>query len=489
MKFDLVVFDSTSAGIIAAIAAAERGLHVAIVTEDAHVGAMQTSGLGWTNAGQRAIVSGLTREFHNRVLQYYVDKYGKDAKQVEVCSDGFHWEPHVGLAIFNDWLDEKGVRVMRNTRIRSVEKNGRSLTALVIDDDHRIEAKAFIDASYEGDLLAMAGCDFHVGRESSATYTESLAGVRWPESEKGMGDAKLQPFDYRFCLTNNPNNRVAFTQPPGYDPARYKWHGAKFRDNPPERLHAALPLNPMPNQKTDSRTGEWVGGSYDWPSASPDQRQKIAIDHLHYSEGYIWFLLTEGVLPSNLRDELATWGYAADEFLDNNHRPYHVYVREARRLVGDYVMTQPDVLDDRHKKDGVAIGSFYLDVHPVQFVDDPQGEGPNSHAGLCPEGSVGKINIRPYEIPYRTLLPKESQATNLLAPVALSASHVAFSTIRMEPVWSMLGQAAGVAASLAIENGSAVQQVETGRLRALLIAQGQFIDAHDFPDLWPNWGK
>jgi hypothetical protein len=480
LEIDLLVYDSTPAGIIAAIAAARAGMRVVLLSEDRNVGGMQTSGLGNTNAGQRATVGGLTREFHERVHRYYVEQYGADSPQVRVCQDGFRFEPHVALAVYNAWLAESGVRCLMQEAAVAVRKSAARLLSVETDRGREIRARTFIDASYEGDLLKLAGCSYRVGREGSGEYGESLAGVRFPPEAEGQPDKKIQPFDYRLCLTDVAANRVSFQQPPDYDPVLFAWHAAQLRHKPPRTLRELLPLNPMPSGKTDSRTGEWIGASWDYPEASSAQRLLIAARHRQYAQAYLWFLLTDEAVPGHLRRELSGWGYAQDEFADNGHWPDHIYVRQARRLVGDYVMTQSDVTEHRFKPDGVALGSYYLDVHPVQLVPDEGAVG-----GLRAEGGLGKLRVQPYEIPYRSLLPQRTEAENLLVPVCLSASHVAYSTIRMEPVYMMLGHACGTAAALAQENSTPLHGLSTATLRERLRADGQIFDARPFTQVWP----
>lgn len=242
-----------------------------------------------------------------------------------------------------------------------------------------------------------------------------------------------------------------------------------------------LPLNPIPNRKTDSRTGEWIGGSWAYPEASHEQRAVIAQEHRDYSQGYLWFLLTDESVPLPVRQELARWGYAKDEFIDNGNFPYHIYVREARRLVGDYVMTQKDVQDEafRFKPDSVALGSYRLDVHQVQYIHTPNG--------IVPEGDIGHgIHVKPYEIPYRVLLPKRTEADNLLVPVCVSASHIALSTLRMEPVYMMLGHTSGIAAAMCIDRKVSTQDLPVKELQSRLVEQKQIISAKPFVEVVKN---
>jgi hypothetical protein len=475
--YDVLVWDSTPAGIMAAIAAAGERRHVALVTEDKHVGGMQTSGLGNTNAGQRETIGGMARDFHRRVHGYYVRKYGAGSEQVKVSKDGFFFEPHVAEEVFLDWLREAGVECLTEQRLAAVEKQDDCIVSIRTHAGRTLRAAVFIDAGYEGDLLKMAGCSYALGRESSAEYGESLAGVRFPPSRLGQADRKLQAFDYRLCLTDDNANRVPFRRPDTYRASNYAWMAARIRHGPPGRLQSLLPFNPVPNRKTDSRTGEWVGASWDYAEAGAEERRRIEQAHRDYSAGYLWFLLTDEAVPEPFRAELSRWGLAKDEFRDNGHWPYHIYVREARRLRGDFVMTQQDI-ERRYQSDSIGLGSFFLDVHPVEIVV----------AGdmIVAEGNLGNPPVKPYEIPYRALLPKRREARNLLAPVCLSASHVAFSSIRMEPVWSMLGQAAGVAASQSLESGGSAHAVQASRLQARLLEQGAILSARPFDQFWPQ---
>lgn len=481
LRADLVVFDSTPAGITAAIAASRAGRSALIVSEWNHVGGMQTSGLGNTNAGQRATVGGLAREFHERVLRWYRDRHGADSAQVGACEDGFRFEPHAALEVYRDWLAEAGVRCLDGEAVAGVRMAGKRIAAIRTEGGREIEGTVFVDASYEGDLLAMAGCSFRVGREGADEHGESLAGLRLPPEHAGQADDKIQPNDYRLCLTDVAANRVPFREPSGYDRAAYGFLAARMAAEGSADLREFVPLNLVPNRKTDSRTAEWVGQSWTYPTADRAERRRLDAAHRAYAEGWLWFLLTDMAVPASIRAELSRWGYARDEFVDNGHWPYRLYVRQGRRLVGDFVMTQRDVTSDRFKPDGVAIGSYFLDVHPVQFLTAADQPG-----GLVPEGSLGKQPLRPYEIPYRALLPRRTEVENLLVPVGMSASHVAYSTLRMEPVYMMLGHACGCAAVLAMDKSLALHDVPQAALRGVLAAQGQVLDARPFTETWPR---
>jgi hypothetical protein len=476
VEADLIIWDSTPAGLTAAVAAARAGLSVIIVTEDKHLGGLQTSGLGNTNAGQVATIGGIAREFHARILKHYVDKYGHKSPQARAALNGYRHEPHIAEEIWEIWLREMGVQIAREEVIRSVEKTGAKITALRTASDRTFRGKVFIDASYEGDLLALARCSFHLGRESRKQYGESLAGATYPPERAGEGDHKLQPFDYRCCLTNMPENRVPFTKPPDYNPANYGWLASKIKPTA-KSLSAALPLNPLPNSKTDSRTAESPGHSWDYIEADRPRRAEIERAHRTHSAGYLWFLLGDPSVPQPVREEMARWGLAKDEFTDNGNWPWHIYVREGRRLVGEFVMTERDCVADRFKPDSVGVCSWYLDVHPVELI-----KVDGKYIG---DGEIHQ-NIQPFDIPWRSLLPKAAEAENLLVPVSLSSSHVAFSSIRVEPVWMILGESCGVGAAMSLATGKSLHQVPVDPLREKLKEHGQVVDAKAFNDFWPS---
>ncbi len=476
-RVDVLVYDSTSSGLIAAITAARRGLRVLVITEDKHLGGMQTAGLGNTNTGEPATLSGYTREFHDRILAWYRQRYGADSRQVTACRDGWFFEPHVAEAVFEAWIAEHDIEIWRQVRLVAVDKERNRLVGIRLADGRHVMARAFIDASYEGDLAHLAHCTTRIGREAVTEYREKHAGIRAPAAELGLSDHLTQAYDYRLCLTQS-EDRLPFERPEGYDADLYEDWRAHFRRRQPTTLARALPLNMMPNGKTDSRSGEWVGGCTHYPAASFIERQAIAAAHKRYTQGWIWFLLTDPVIPTHVQDELRTWGHAADEFVDNDNWPYHLYVREARRLVGDWVMTEHHIFE-REQPDAIGIGSFYLDVHAVRTIigEDGQPEW---------EGSLNCVPVKPYAIPYRVSLPRQDEADNLWTTFTLSASHVAFSTLRMEPYFTQIGQAAGNAAALAIDSGCPAAKISIGELQKLLSEQGQRHDPMLFPNYWPS---
>ncbi len=501
---DVVVYGGTASGVIAAVAVARGGKSVLLLEPGRHVGGMVAGGLGATDAGNRAAIGGYAREFFERVRAHYVKKYGADSRQVKDCSGGFLFEPHVATAVFQALLKEAKAQVLFGQRLESVVKEGRRLTALKTARGDTFRARAFIDASYEGDLLAAAGVKYHVGREGRAVYDESLAGVQrfspahqWPVrisgldgkqrlpfvqpgalGKPGQGDHKVQAYNFRLCLTRRADNRRAFPRPPGYDPSRYELLARYLRARPGLTVAQLMNPVPLPNGKTDTNNNgpfstDHIGASWDYPDADHARRQRILRDHVLYTQGFLYFLANDRRVPEALRKEMSTWGLARDEFSDNDNWPTQLYVREARRMLGAHVMIQADIMEKRRKDDSVGLGSYTTDSHHVQRLlrDD---------SSVLNEGDF-QVPVSPYAIPYRSLTPRAEQCDNLLVSVCVSASHVAYGTIRMEPVYMILGQACGVAAVLAVDDRVPVQKVSTDRLARRLLAQKAILS----PDVVP----
>jgi len=409
----------------------------------------------------------------------------------------------VDEAIFRRWLKEAGVEVVLRKRIREhsgVEIRDHRILSLTTADGKRWSAKQFADCSYQGDLMAQAGITYTVGRESTRQFGEDLAGVRastpahqftWPISAydnqhrllpeigpgplglAGSADRLVQAYNFRLILTNNPTNRLPFSQPPGYDPARFallRLYLAEFlvhRGRIPV-LHDFFNPVLIPNHKADFNNNgpistDYIGHSWHYPDGSFVEKQQIAADHLVYTQAFVYFLSQDPSVPPSLRDEINQWGLPRDEFMDTGHWPNQLYIREGRRMVGVYVMHQADLQTERTKPDSIGMGSYNSDSHNVERVALADGTVTN-------EGDV-QVPVKPYEIPYRVLLPLESQMQNLLVPVCLSASHIAYSSVRMEPQYMILGQAAGIAAALAIRGNITVQQVSVEELQRDLLAQ------------------
>jgi hypothetical protein len=517
IKAEVVVYGATAGGVVAAVAAAREGKQVLLIEPGRHVGGMVSGGLGATDAGNRATIGGYAREFFDRVRAYYVHKYGPKSPQVRDCSDGFHFEPHVAEHIFKEMLAQAKVRVLfgrtlikvtfRRVQQANLESKAIQSLSLVPTDlavrstkgklpeaDLTIFGSVWIDASYEGDLMARAGVRYTVGREGREKYQESLAGVQkhspahqWPVAvsvfgpggkllpfvqpgpagEPGAGDKKVQAYNFRLCLTRRPELRLPFPRPPHYDPKRYELLARYLAKRPGLKVGQLMNPVPMPNGKTDTNNNgpfstDYIGANWDYPEADYPTRARIWQDHVEYTQGFLYLLANDPCVPAALHQEMGQWGLAKGEFSDTGGWPHQLYVRESRRMLGVYVMTQADIMTARAKPDSVGLGSYNADSHHVQRVPDAEGAALN-------EGDF-QVPVKPYAIPYRSLLPKAEECANLLVPVCLSASHVAYGSIRMEPVYMILGQAAGVAASLAVERSS-VQEVPVGRLQERLRAQ------------------
>ena len=417
------------------------------------------------------------------------------------------FEPHVAEEILKSMLKEAKVPVQYGQRLASVQKRGLRITEIIMEDGGIFRAQMFIDATYEGDLMARAGVSYHVGREANSKYGETLNGVRAqtpshqftvavdpyiipgnPASgllpfiqsgsldEPGAGDKKVQTYNYRLCFTTNPVNRMAVAAPPGYDPARYELLARYL-----EALLAAGKKpqlkefwNPiwMPNGKTDINNNggfstDFIGMSYDYPEGDYATRERIRKEHENYIRGFLVFMATSPRVPEHLRKEMQQWGPAKDEFQDTEGWPNQIYVREARRMVSDYVMTEHNCRGGIKATDPVGLGAYNMDSHNAQRIVR-NGRVEN-------EGDV-QVGVKPYPISYRSLIPKASECENLFVPVCLAASHIAYGSIRMEPVFMILGQSAATAAHLAIQDRVAVQKIDYGKLRARLLADKQVLE-------------
>jgi hypothetical protein len=493
-KADVVVYGGTASGVIAAVAVAREGKTVLLLEPGKHVGGMVSGGLGATDTGNRAAIGGYSREFFNRVRDYYIRKYGAKSEQVRDCSDGFRFEPHVAEYIFQEMLQEAKVEVLFNQRFEKITQAGRRILSIRTHAGDEFKADVWIDASYEGDLMAF-NVSYTVGREGKDQYKESLAGVqahsaahqfsvkvsplddngkllplvqKEPAGKAGAGDKKVQAYNFRLCMTDRKDLRLPFPKPANYDPKRYELLARYLAKKP--GLKVGQLMNPVrvPNGKTDTNNNgpistDHIGANWNYPDADQATRAKIWKDHVEYTQGFLWFLANDPRVPPALQREMQTWGLSKGEFTDTGGWPHQLYVREARRMIGAYVMTQADIMDQRTKDDSVGLGSYNTDSHHVQRVVDKDGFVLN-------EGDFQE-RVNPYAIPYRSLVPKESVCVNLLVPVCLSASHVAYGTIRMEPVYMILGHASGVAAVLTVEKKTTVQKVSIELLQTKLKAQ------------------
>jgi hypothetical protein len=490
---DLVVYGGTASGVMTAYSAAKQGLHVVLLEPTNHLGGMVTGGLSATDYAYFGIIGGYTREFYRQAAEHYG------------THDLLHptdWlsEPKVGEAIFNEWLKSTNVEVHLGERLKEkggVEMKGKQLTGLVTEDGKRWAGKVFADCSYEGDVMAQSHVSYVVGREGMDAFGESLAGVR-PDTPKhqflfptsvyddqhkllpeidpgplaagGSADKKVQAYNFRLILTNEPANRMPWTKPTGYDASRFALLARYLKDY---KAHTGQDpvlrtvTNPVcfANHKCDFNNNgafstDYLGKSWAYPDASYAERKRIWDDHMLYTQSFFYFLAMDPSVPQTLRDDANKWGRAKDEFTDTDGWPRQLYIREGRRMTGVYVMHQADLQTERTKPDSIAMGSYNSDSHNVQRISMPDGTAFN-------EGDV-QVSVQPYEISFRAILPKPEETTNLLVPVCFSASHVAYSSVRMEPQYMMIGQAAGVAASLAIKKNVPVQMVPVDQLQTIL---------------------
>ncbi len=502
---DVVVYGGTPGGVAAAVAAARRGASVLLVEQTGHVGGLNTSGINTAETEHmlKWTIGGLALEFYGRLGQ----AAGKDGP-------AFYFLSSTAEKAFEAMLAEAKVAVRRGLRVAKVEKIGPRIGRIVLTDGSVVAGKAFVDATYEGDLAARAGVAMTWGREGRDAYGEPLAGarleprpveaptqddagrllpgisVRAADVTEGAGDRKVMNYNFRLCFTRKPENRAPLPKPERYDRARFRvlenWIRARAAAGQKTALGHVVDLYKRADDKFEVNNKQAAvvsighfGGQFDYPDAGYARRDAIVQDHRDYTLGLLHFLATDEAVPEALRAETASWGLARDEFADNGNWPYYLYIREARRMKGRLVVTQKDVQDERRKPDAVGIASHFIDCHHVQRA----AVSPDAFAN---EGRIWRIGWA-YQVPYRALTPEASQADNLLVPVAASFSHVAFCTFRLESVWMIAGHAAGAAAAMAARAGTAVQEVEVAALRKELAAQRQVVDfAPGQPEKFPG---
>ncbi|MBI2424752.1 MAG: FAD-dependent oxidoreductase [Candidatus Hydrogenedentes bacterium] len=490
--YDVVVYGGTAGGAIAAIAAADAGMRTALVEPRANIGGMVSGGLGQTDFGNESVIGGYSRQFFQRIGAEYGEKIA------------WHFEPHVAERVFRTWLQEAGVEVYFAARAEQVRIEEGRITELTLVNGDRFTGKIFIDASYEGDLLPLAGIACTWGREAASEYGESLAGQMEhspnhqffvpinPYDEDGLlipgvepalttppgsGDKKVQSYNFRMCLTDDPENRLPIEAPAGYDPGAYELLRRYLEAVPGLTMNELMIMSPMPNRKLDINnrgpvSTNLIGGSRGYPDANYAEQRRIWDAHRHYVQGFFYFLGNDPSVPAALRNEVLQWGLPKDEYPDNGHWSHQIYIREARRMIGATVMTQRDLQTERTKAGTIGMGSYNSDSHHVQRVVAPVDRyWPNGPVGVVNEGNM-EVPVRLYEIPYGCITPKARECVNLLAPVCMSASHVAYSSMRMEPQYMILGQAAGFAAAQAIRRACTVQAVDVPQLQEALRATG-----------------
>jgi len=513
VQVDVVFYGGTAAGVIGAIQADRSGLETVLVSPARRLGGMTTGGLGATDFGSKTTVSGLAADFYHRVYEAYREparwvhetrgefvKRHRDTVS-ETLEMQWFFEPKVALEVLEKMLAETSVKVWKGVRLapNGVGKSGPTISSLTLSDGRDLRAKVFVDTTYTGDLMAAAGVPYVTGREANKDYAETLNGIRvndrkligeispfidagdpssglLPLIERerpghdGDADHRTQAFTYRLCLTDAKKNRLPIKKPDRYDPQRYELVARWIKAHPSASLGTSFfKLTPMPNRKTDSNnkgpfSTDFVGMSYDYADGDHDQRAALAGQHRDYIQGFLWFLGNDPRVPDALREEVARWGLPKDEFLENDGWPTELYVREWRRMRGAYVVTQHDAEGKSIAADPIGLASYAMDSHAVsQFVDED--------GFLRVEGAFWR-GVKPFGISYRAIVPQRKDCGNLLVPVCLSATHAAYGSIRMEPVFMMLSQAAAVSAAIAINDSRAVQAVPYDELRQSLDAAG-----------------
>lgn len=515
--YDVVVYGGTSAGIIAAVQAAKMGKTVVLIVPDGHLGGLTTGGLGQTDIGNKQVIGGLARQFYERIAKKYnrpeawkwqkKSDYRSHGQSLTEKGESTMWtfEPSVALEVYRDLIRENNIPVVMNERLdlkkRCVVKKNGAIRRILMESGKTFSGGMFIDASYEGDLMARSGVSYFVGREGEEVYHEPLNGVRTrqaihhqfpdgidpyrkkgnPESgllsginttagEEGSGDHKVQAYCFRMCLTDVPENRIPFEKPADYDEQQY---ALLFRLIEKGYYGPFCTFSAMPNRKTDSNNNgpfstDFIGQNYAYPDGDYETREKILRAHETYQKGLMWTLANHPRVPDSIRRVFSRWGLPKDEFTDNGHWPDQLYVREARRMIGTLVMTQHHCTQDSTVSRSVGMGAYTMDSHNIQRYVNGKGWVKN-------EGDVQVGGFGPYPIGYGAIIPKKEECTNLLVPVCLSASHIAYGSIRMEPVFMILGQSAATAACLALDSHTSVQDIDYDRLKEQLLKDKQIL--------------
>lgn len=511
---DVIVYGATPGGFCAAIAAAREGASVILLEPTDHVGGVNTGGLCFSDSNQtvRSTVLGLFEEWHLRVERDYQQRgVALPYKVSEKDHKPWTYEPHVAAKVTQQMLDEAGVKVLTKRVLKQVIKDGPHIARLTTSDGD-FSARTFVDATYEGDLMAAAGVSWTIGREGRKDFAEPLAGKQYSKARlpiSGLdadgkllplittqdagpdedGDKNVMVYSFRLCVTKDPVNRVPFPQPAHYDPARFEVLRRYFAQE--KRPHLLWDLYPLPGNKFDANNGigkqfsmGLVGACNGWSEADEAGRAKIWEAHKQYTLEMHHFLSTDPAVPEWLRKEMAEIGLCRDEFAAYGHWSPQLYVREGRRMLGEYVVSQKDIMDEPQKDDPIIVSSFPIDSHDCQRVgtqDMVTDEGT-----IMPVRMAGRRHGYPYHIPYRAITPKAAECDNLLVPVALSCTHVGISSIRVEPTWMILGQSAGVAAALSAKQNLAVQKLPYPALRERLLAQKQVLELPVLPELPPE---
>ncbi|WEK33961.1 MAG: FAD-dependent oxidoreductase [Candidatus Pseudobacter hemicellulosilyticus] len=518
VSYDICIYGGTSAGVIAAYTAALQKKTVLLIEPGSRLGGLSSGGLGFTDIGNKYVVTGLSRDFYRRIGQHY----GKFEQWV--------FEPKVAEAIFLDYIRRSGCRVLYGKRLQTVSKNGTVIGSVLLENTDGsagtllVRAKQFIDCSYEGDLMARAGVSYTTGREANSQYHETVNGVQlkekhqfpdgvdpyilpgkpesgllWgisaaPLGEAGSGDKKIQAYNFRICLSKDPANQLPITRPADYDSTKYELLLRLLAARPARGLGEILKMDLMPNNKTDINnqgafSTDMIGMNYAYPDGDYATRDSIFQAHVRYTKGLLYFIGHDPRMPAHLRNEMLQWGYPMDEYPDTEHWTSQLYVREARRMIGEYVMTQDNCTAKVVVKDGIGMAAYTMDSHNTQRI---------VVSGMVKnEGDVQLKGVKPYPIAYRSITPGRKECSNLLVPVCLSASHIAYGSIRMEPVFMVLAQSAALAAVIAIDQRCAIQEIPVGSLQEQLnkdpLADGSvaeiLIDDADVTTVTGEWSK
>ncbi|MDE3743466.1 FAD-dependent oxidoreductase [Maribacter polysaccharolyticus] len=539
-KYDIVIYGGTSAGVAAAIQSSRMDKSVVLIEPTNRLGGLTTGGLGQTDIGNKQAIGGISREFYENIKKYYDDEKNWKWEKPSEYKDGgqtrtekgeptmWTFEPSAALSVYHDMMKKEKVKVVYDERLNrdsGVNKVDGKIVSITMESGKKFIGKVFLDATYEGDLLASAGVSYAVGRESNEEFGETLNGVQAnkinlsltrlvsingqnhnfipsvdpyvvkgdPESgllpnvnEKpgleGEGDDKIQAYCFRMCLTDHPENRIVFKKPANYDELNYELLFRNYEarvGSVQDMYYKGGPLLPlinssMPNRKTDSNnrfgfSTDYIGKNYDYPDASYAEREKIIEDHRNYQMGLMWTLANHPRIPKEVREEASKWGTAKDEFEREDGWQQQLYIREARRMISDYVMTQKNCEGLVVAEDVIGLAAYGMDSHNVQRYVDANGYVQN-------EGNVEAHGFKPYPISYRSLVPKKGECENLIVPVCVSSTHIAFGSIRMEPVFMVLGESAATAASLAIDTGKPVQDISYESLKSILLKNGQHLE-------------
>ena len=519
---DVIIYGGTSAAVTAAVQLSIMNRSVIIVSPDIHLGGLTSSGLGFTDTGNKEVIGGLSREFYQRIYDYYqepetwrwqqMEEYGNKGQGTPAI-DGdqrtmWIFEPHIAEQVFEDFIHDFDIEIYRDewlNREDGVTKVDGKIESITTLSGRTYEGEVFIDATYEGDLMASAGVSYHVGREANSVYNEQWNGCQVgilhhghhfgemkvspyivpddPSSGvlpristddpgvRGEGDQRVQAYCFRTCLTNETENRVPFKKPADYDSTQYEllirifeagWHNVFSK------------FDAIPNLKTDvNNHGPFsfdnIGMNYDYPEATYQRRNEIIREHENYQQGLLYFIANDPRVPEHIQTEMKKWGLAKDEFLDNGHWPHQIYVREARRMLGEFVMTENEIFGRAPVSQSIGMGSYTMDSHNTQRYITPEGYVQN-------EGDIGVHPENPYKINLGSILPRKAECFNLLVPVAVSSSHIAFGSIRMEPVFMILGQSAAIVAAMSVETNRSIQEIPYDEIRSVLLDNGQILE-------------